>query len=105
MTKVLKESGIDHTIFLPTIYFENIPNMWSTPKGEFKEISIPAPADTPILWFSSEDTGAYVSKAFLEPEKYKGQEIRAGTEWATPRQVRTFREISDPSLTSIFGRL
>jgi len=87
ITTHLKESGMAHAVFFPALYFENISNMWTTPIGNFKEISIPAPSDTPLLWFSVEDTGAYVSKAFMEPEKFNGQEIRAGTEWATPEQV------------------
>ncbi|PRP86466.1 hypothetical protein PROFUN_05248 [Planoprotostelium fungivorum] len=87
ITLHLKESGLRYSIFYPACYMENISNMWTSQDGGMKTISIPMPADAPILWYSVQDTGAYVKAALMEPEKFTGKEIRAGSQWATPKQI------------------
>lgn len=85
----LKASGLSRTSFYTGFYIENILTIMAPKKIGEDTYLIPLPAlpDAPNMAYPVNDTGAWVTAAFNDPDTWIGKDMRVVTEWLSTREM------------------
>ncbi len=92
--KYIEESGINYTIFDPTMFMDNLPNQIN--KGKLQWIG-----NKPIKnwWISADDYSKQVLNAINNPKAQNKHYLIQGPELLTPQEVfKRFIKIYDPAI-------
>jgi len=71
----IRETGLPYTILRPVFFMENFMSPWMRPSLEEGLLSLPLAPQTNLPMICVEDIGEFAAEAFLDPERFLGEEI------------------------------
>ena len=90
----IKKIGLPATILRPAFFMENFASPWFWPSISQGKIVMPLKPATSLQMVNVEDIGAFGAAAFIEPEKFIGQDISlAGDELTMPEAATILTKV------------
>ena len=71
----IRENGLPYTILRPVFFMENFVSPWMRPSLEMGLLALPLAPETNLPMICVEDIGEFAAEAFLDPERFAGEEI------------------------------